>query len=86
MPFPSPGDLPDSGIEPVSLRSPASAGKFFTSTTWEGILWPPSDVGTLLETKKCSWQLGPCSHRAHCPMGETDLLQENDEPEWAGLG
>ena len=34
--FPSPGDLPDPGIEPVSLMSPALAGGFFTtSTTWE---------------------------------------------------
>ena len=29
-------DLPNSGIKPVSLRSPALAGRFFTiSTTWE---------------------------------------------------
>ena len=27
--FPSSGDLPDPGIEPVSLASPALAGKFF---------------------------------------------------------
>ena len=27
---PPPGDLPDSWIEPVSLTSPALAGKFFT--------------------------------------------------------
>ena len=33
---PSSRDLPDPGIEPVSLMSPALAGKFFTtSTTWE---------------------------------------------------
>ena len=31
LPFPSPGDLPDSGIEPVSLVSPALAGGFFTT-------------------------------------------------------
>ena len=30
MPFPTPGDLPDPGIEPVSLASPALAGRFFT--------------------------------------------------------
>ena len=36
LPFVSPGDLPGPGIKPVSLRSPASAGRFFTtSTTWE---------------------------------------------------
>ena len=28
--FPSPGHLPDSGIEPTSLTSPALAGRFFT--------------------------------------------------------
>ena len=31
MPFPSPGDLPDPGIEPVSPVSPALAGGFFTT-------------------------------------------------------
>ena len=36
LPFPSPGDLPNPGIEPVSLASPAMAGGFFTtSATWE---------------------------------------------------
>ena len=36
LPFPSPGDLPDPGIEPESLISPALAGSFFTaSATWE---------------------------------------------------
>ena len=32
MPFPTPGDLPDSGMEPVSLMCPALAGRFFTSS------------------------------------------------------
>ena len=31
LPFPFPGGLPDPGIEPVSLWSPALAGRFFTS-------------------------------------------------------
>ena len=31
LPFHSPGDLPDLGIEPVSLASPALAGGFFTA-------------------------------------------------------
>ena len=30
LPFPPPGDLPDSGIEPACLLSPALAGGFFT--------------------------------------------------------
>ena len=33
---PPPGDLPDSGIRPVSLMSPALAARFFIrSITWE---------------------------------------------------
>ena len=36
LPFPSPRVLPNSGIEPVSLMSPALAGGFLvTSATWE---------------------------------------------------
>ena len=31
--FPTPGDLPDPGIEPTSLMSPALAGGFFTTST-----------------------------------------------------
>ena len=31
LPFPPPEDLPDPGIKPVSLASPALAGKFFTT-------------------------------------------------------
>ena len=36
LPFPSPGDLPNPGIEPKSLMSPELVGRFFTtSATWE---------------------------------------------------
>ena len=36
LPCPPPGDLPDPGIKPSSLTSPALAGGFFTaSATWE---------------------------------------------------
>ena len=36
LPCPPPGDLPDPGIEPTSLTSPALASRFFTtSTTWK---------------------------------------------------
>ena len=35
LPFPSPGDLPNPGIEPGSLTSPPLSGTFFTSSaTW----------------------------------------------------
>ena len=36
LPCPPPGDLPDPGIKPESLMSPALAGGFFTtSATWK---------------------------------------------------
>ena len=38
LPRPPPGDLPNPGIEPMSLRSPALAGGFFTTnTTWKAL-------------------------------------------------
>ena len=38
LPCPSPGDLPNPGIEPASLMSSALAGRFFTTgATWEAI-------------------------------------------------
>ena len=51
LPCPSPGDLPDLGIKPVSLTPPALAGGFFTtSATWE------AQVGGW------GWKLPPSSH------------------------
>ena len=36
LPCPAPGDIPNPGIEPMSLTSPALAGGFFTtSATWK---------------------------------------------------
>ena len=46
LPFPPPEDLPDPGIEPASLMSPALAGGFFTtSATWE--VSPPKRCPTV---------------------------------------
>ena len=40
LPCPSPGDLPNPGTEPTSLKSPALAGEFFTtSVTWEALIY-----------------------------------------------
>ena len=39
LPFPPPGDLSDPGIKPLSLASPALAGRFFTANaTWKAPL------------------------------------------------
>ena len=51
LPCPSPGDLADPGIEPVSLMSPAPAGGFFTpSATWEA---PTKGYAVTLDIYEC---------------------------------
>ena len=41
LPCPPPGDLPNAGIKPASLTSPALAGRFFTNgATWKALLMP----------------------------------------------
>ena len=61
FPFPPPGDLPNPGIKPMFLISPALAGSFFTiSNSWEAhlLLWSHlillnnCIVGILLSHKK----------------------------------
>ena len=50
LPFPPPGKLPDSGIEPTSLGSPALAGGFFIiSATWEALRGPECEQKSLLK-------------------------------------
>ena len=59
LPCPLPGDIPDPGIKPASLMSPALAGRFVTtSTTWEaqpmpsvGPLWWSSDWESALQCR-----------------------------------
>ena len=61
LPFPTPGDLSNCGIEPSSLMSPALAGRFFaTSAAWEARIGTESesDVAqscpTLCDPMDCS--------------------------------
>ena len=56
LPFPSPGDLSDPRIEPVTSVSPALASQFFNaSTTWEALY----KVDTLM----CSLEMRKQRHR-----------------------
>ena len=45
LPSPTLGDLPDPGIEPASLASPALADRFLTSSTTICMGFPGSDSG-----------------------------------------
>ena len=50
LPFPPPGDLPNPGIELVSLTTPALAGGFFTArTTWQALI----SLGWALQKHQC---------------------------------
>ena len=39
LPCSPPGDLPDPGIEPMCLMSPLLPGGYFTSSTWETLMF-----------------------------------------------
>ena len=55
LPLPSPGDLHNPGVEPVSLMSPALAGGFFTAgATWEA---PGGDGARARQVVRPSWLL-----------------------------
>ena len=53
MPFTSPGDLPDPGIEPTSLASPTLAGRFSTTEPPAKLYgkYNPSPIGPISGTK-----------------------------------
>ena len=66
LPFPPAGDLPDSGVEPASLASPALAGSFFTTSTTCEALWIIH--GSSLVWGSASWlPLIPCQHGLPAP-------------------
>ena len=56
LPFPSPGDLPDPGIKPTSLMSPALSGRFFAILSH----LPPGKEALALLTFKEIAKLHPC--------------------------
>ena len=63
--FPSPGDLPNQGIEPRCLMSPALAGRFFT-TTATGEALPLHVSLTQLQARwpHCFWNMPRTSSRS----------------------
>ena len=49
LPSPPPGDLPNPGMEPMSLMSPVLAGGFFiTQATWEALWFTVYQVGQII--------------------------------------
>jgi len=62
LPCPPSGNLPNPGMEPPSLRSPALIGRFFTtSTTWEAQTpESPGDLGKMQSPTQHGLSLGFC--------------------------
>ena len=89
FPSPSPGDLPDPGIELSSLMSPALAGQFFTTSVTCNSIYPSLVMCTsrleqlweFLNYCNLESQLGksprPCIHpvgeTSHCSFGDSCL-------------
>ena len=74
MPFPSPGDLPNPGMEPASPAAPVWAGRFFTTA-------PPGKPCTLYLTHgilqrlcKTRATLGPTFQMGQQRLGEVERL------------
>ena len=65
LPFPTPGDLPNPGIEPVSSMAPVLAGRSFTNE-------PPGKplINKLISGKRRYSEKGPLSY-----IGSPPLLQ-----------
>ena len=72
LPFPPPGDLPNSGIEPAF---PASAGRFFTAE-------PPRQMETLIQSpyeESLSWRYDICQKGLHSEVeGRNCVTWEKD--------
>ena len=72
LPFPSPRDLPDPGIKPASLASPALAGGFFTTI-------PPGKL-QLISPKYCYVLNSEITliYRTHFLSSTTQWISLND--------
>jgi len=87
---PPPGDLPDPGMEPVSLMSPALGGGFFTtSANWETqnvVTIYDFSVSLIVKGKKYLWPLCPWTSYSvslglsflTCKIGVIVLLASQD--------
>ena len=74
LPFLSPGELPDPGIESVSLEFPALAGRFFTTA-------PPGSYHQMLSSALWQLQSIPVSLQMVSVLGLT-AVHVGESPQW----
>ena len=71
LPFPSPGDLPDPGVEPASLAPPV-----FHCATWEAPSFYTGDASKIpVVTTTTSPEIAQCSLRGQNGIGGEPLTQ-----------
>ena len=77
LPFPTPEDFPDPGIEPLSLASPALAGRFFTTNaTWRSescSVMSDSLRHGILQIRIVEWVTFPFSRVSSQPRDQTQV-------------
>ena len=59
LPWPLPGDLPNPGIKPTFLISPALAGTFYTTSWWAavyGVAQSPTQLKWLSSSSSVTWE------------------------------
>ena len=78
LPFPSPGGVPDLGLEPVSLMFLALAGKFFTT---EPPGKPEQRSGMLLNILQCTEYHSPPPTKAYPVQNVSNHEAEQHGPE-----
>ena len=78
MPCPPPGNLPNPGIPPTSLMSPALAGGFLTTSTTLGA---PENLTTVYFSSPLSFLNHPDNHAHEVTQLEPDILE--CEVSWA---
>ena len=85
LPSPPPGDLPDSGIKPASLMSPALAGGFFTTgATWE-VQKPTWQRWKCWATGHQSQGPGPCDRGKLIPLSPQERLSTSQVNQLSNL-
>ena len=78
LPFPSPGDLPDPGIEPVS---PALAGRFCTTESLRNITDTQISVTAQMLASSATWQ-GHAEQRGGWVTGQTGPITKMLPLQW----
>ena len=87
MPCPPPGDLPNPGIKPASLMSPALTGRFFTTSAPREALAYYAMMITVLGKRTCQVEKPP--HHEGCvglDLGEKPGLETSSGTIGRGAG